>query len=744
MLITCPECQTKYNLRPGSTASKVRCRKCQAMITVPTRAGVGKTATRKISQTKIPTRPTPTTKTARKAEPAPAEEAPDAYVGTTIGGYEIVRKLGEGGMGAVYEARQVSLDRSVALKILPRNLASNTGFITRFKRESMAAAKLNHTNIVQVYDVGQEQGTYFFAMEFVEGKTLHDIMVEEGRLDPSTAAGYIIQAARGLEYAHRKNLIHRDIKPENIMVNEEGVAKVADLGLARHMTEEQFSVTATGAAIGTPYYMAPEQASDAKRVDHRADIYSLGCTLYELVTGRPPYDGASAYEILTKHKKEPLTYPEAINPQVSKELSAIVRKMMAKQKEDRFQSLREVIRALEEFIGVSDSTAGYQPQTYQVTTLQGHVLRFEAIQKNRAAKVTFLAIAAIVAVLALLSPQIGARFAVGLAGYVLLAFFFYFLFSGMDRKTYLYRRFRAFIFSSSFSDWLVMAVILGVAVTMIVVLGLLGTAVLALVLAAGTAGMYYAGAKRRLLGSLDEVIDDMRELLKEIRKKGVAEDDIQLFILKYGGTFNELICEQLFGYENMMETIAKRRKGERGKRGLGTRAREWLIDWLGYQEKKRPFSRGFFNVVFGAKGRQMAGAILILSAALAAKGIAFENEVFDFMRSYQYEYVLFSVALFISGFASSSSARLCLYGTLPLSEPLGIYGWRVNEFLANRFDFLDTTRLSSFVISILTKVPLFDEESLQVFEDNVTPLRIAATLLFIISFVAPVIFKERS
>jgi len=740
VIITCPKCRSRYSLKPGSAAEKVRCKKCQTVI--PVRPGTSAKAAPSVK--KGPTRIVSKTRQTVKAGPerkAAEAVAPEAFVGRTIGGYEIIRKLGEGGMGAVYEARQISLDRSVALKVLPANLASNKSFITRFKRESLAAAKLNHSNIIQVYDVGEAEGTYYYAMEYVRGRTLHEILLEEGRMDPTTAAGYVIQAARALEYAHRNNIIHRDIKPENIMVNEEGAAKVADLGLARRMKDEDLSVTATGAAIGTPYYMAPEQASDAKRVDHRADVYSLGCTLYELITGRIPFEGRSAYEIMTKHMKEPLTVPEALNPDVSRELSAIVKKMMAKDKEDRFQSMTEVVRALEEYVGVRDARAGYQPQMHQITVLQAHAQKVRSVQKNIITRLIFVGMCGIVLLMAVVSLKIGPRFALGLAGYVVLTVLFYFSFFGLDRKTYLYRRVRGYLFASTFSDWVVMIVVAGAAVCMIVLLGLLGTAIVALALSLASAGAYYGVVKRPILGKQDGAIEDIKELLKGIRKKGVSEEDIQLFIFRHGGDCALVICEQIFGYESVREMVYKKKKVEPRGRTLAMRLRERVIDWINYQEKKRPFSRGPVHLIFGAKGRIIWGTLLALAGALSAKGIVFEN--LALMGSY--EYALFSLSLFLSGFASSEAMRWCLYGSFLFSEPFGLYARHVNRFLAERFAFLDAGTLSSFAISLVSKLPYLDETSASAYlEDAVTPLLLAALILFIFSFIAALLLREQS
>ena len=243
-----------------------------------------------------------------------------------LGGYQIIKELGRGGMGAVYLARQLSLDRKVALKVMDPRWASNPAFMARFTREAYAAAQLVHHNVVQVYDIGADQGISYFSMEFVEGQSLGELIKKQGKLDPPTAVAYTMQAARGLKFGHDRGLIHRDIKPDNLMVNDQGIVKVADLGLVK--TPEMIasddapaatppgpdgkklktvaevasgSVTVAGTAMGTPAYMSPEQARDAAHVDARADIYSLGCTFYAMLTGTPPFTGKTLLDVLSKH-----------------------------------------------------------------------------------------------------------------------------------------------------------------------------------------------------------------------------------------------------------------------------------------------------------------------------------------------------------------------------------------------------------------------------------------------------------
>jgi len=264
-----------------------------------------------------------------------------------IPGYKILGKLGAGAMAVVYKAQQLSLDRTVAIKVLPKRLSENPEYVERFYREGQAAAKLNHNNIVQAFDVGEAGGYHYFVMEYVEGKTLHDdisagkIFTEEEALD------IIIQVAHALAHAHARGLIHRDVKPKNIMIDSGGVIKLADMGLARATTDVEAARTEAGKAYGTPYYIAPEQIRGKIDIDGRADIYGLGATFYHLVTGRVPYMADDPEEVMRKHLRDQLIPPDHINTALSAGVSEVIEVMMAKQKEDRYNNADELLTDLE-------------------------------------------------------------------------------------------------------------------------------------------------------------------------------------------------------------------------------------------------------------------------------------------------------------------------------------------------------------------------------------------------------------
>jgi serine/threonine-protein kinase len=270
-----------------------------------------------------------------------------------IPGYQLMSKLGKGAMATVYKARQVSLDRIVAVKVLPSKLSNNPEFVERFYKEGKAAARLSHNNIVQAIDVGcAPEGYHYFVMEYVEGKTLYDIMqpapIGEGRsFSEAEALDIMIQIADALAHAHRRGLIHRDVKPKNILLTKEKTAKLTDLGLARATDDKDAAESEAGKAYGTPYYISPEQIRGDLDIDFRADIYSLGATMYHLVTGRPPFEGDTPSAVMHQHLKQPLTPADHVNTALSAGIGEIIDVAMAKDRGERYQSTEDMLEDLE-------------------------------------------------------------------------------------------------------------------------------------------------------------------------------------------------------------------------------------------------------------------------------------------------------------------------------------------------------------------------------------------------------------
>jgi len=264
-----------------------------------------------------------------------------------IPGYKILGKLGAGAMAIVYKARQISLDRTVAIKILPRRFSENPDYVKRFYKEGKAAAKLNHNNIVGAYDVGEAGGYHYFVMEYVEGKTLYEDLAKGKIFTEQEAVAITMQVASALEHAHAKGLIHRDVKPKNIMINSAGVVKLAALGLARDANDVELAKSEAGKAFGTPYYISPEQIRGEIDIDGRCDIYSLGATFYHMVTGRVPFEATTPSEVMRKHLKEPIIPPDHINTALSAGCSEVIEMMLEKNKHDRYASAEELMTDLE-------------------------------------------------------------------------------------------------------------------------------------------------------------------------------------------------------------------------------------------------------------------------------------------------------------------------------------------------------------------------------------------------------------
>jgi len=264
-----------------------------------------------------------------------------------IPGYRIVKKLGAGAMATVYLAKQLSLDRPVAIKLLPRRFSSDTKFIERFYREGRAAAKFNDQNIVGAYDVGQAGDQHYFVMEYVDGETVHDRIVKAGRLDETEAIGIVRQVASALVHAHDQGFIHRDIKPKNIMIASSGTVKLADLGLARAVSDREAAEAEAGKAYGTPYYISPEQIRGRTDIGPAADLYGLGATFYHMVTGRVPFSGKTPNEVMNRHLKARLTPPDHVNSKLSAGTAQVIEMLLAKDPADRHRDAGQLLEDLD-------------------------------------------------------------------------------------------------------------------------------------------------------------------------------------------------------------------------------------------------------------------------------------------------------------------------------------------------------------------------------------------------------------
>ena len=276
------------------------------------------------------------------------EESTTVAPEVSIPGYEIISRVGRGSQAVVYKAKQVSMDRVVAVKVLDRKMAQTADFKERFIKEARSAAALSHNNIVQAYDAGEESGINFFVQEFVEGTTVADVLKERGKpFDEQEALDIIIQIADALAHAHQRGFIHRDVKPKNIMLTPQKVAKLADMGLARQATDTEAAEAEAGKAFGTPYYIAPEQVRGNPNIDFRADIYSLGATLYQMITNRVPFEAPKPQQVMQKHLTASLVPPDHVVQQLSAGISEVIEVMMAKNPRERYSSTRDLLMDLQ-------------------------------------------------------------------------------------------------------------------------------------------------------------------------------------------------------------------------------------------------------------------------------------------------------------------------------------------------------------------------------------------------------------
>jgi serine/threonine protein kinase len=550
---------------------------------------------------------------AARAVPAEMEDASDTAqtmlgpapgIAHQLGGYEMRQKLGQGGMGAVYLARQISLDRNVAVKVLHPTFAADPQFVARFTREAYAAAQLAHHNVVQIHDIGEEKATHFFSMEFVEGQTLGDLIRREGRVDADVAVGYILQSARGLKFAHDHGMIHRDIKPENLLLNNQGIVKVADMGLVKtagspetkmregtrssDIAASSAHVTSARTVMGTPAYMAPEQCTDSTTVDARADIYALGCTLYALLTGHPPFTGKTAAEVMTKQVREPIIPPHMVVSHVPERLSQILMKMVAKKPAERYQNLTDVIKDMEAFLGV-ESSGPFTPKEEHVRILEGATSGFNGASWARLRGNLIGAFFAAGILAAILLYWNGRElWGGGMIGMMVLSTAWYFVLSGIGEKTHLFRSVRQFVFASRITDWLTWIAGLLVPVVVLWVMELhwvwLGFAVVSL----GLAAILYFGIDRLVKKQREVPLIKAEEMLKSMRLRGLEENAIRNFVCKYTGERWEEFYEALFGYEAKIEARGKWGKGDRGTPRRKFRSwREPIIAWIDHRQRLR-------------------------------------------------------------------------------------------------------------------------------------------------------------
>jgi serine/threonine-protein kinase len=299
-----------------------------------------------------------------------------ALSGTKIGGYHLLSRLGVGGMGEVYKAMQVSLGRTVALKVLSPELTRDSAFVDRFLSEARAAGRFNHPNVIHVHEVGHENGMYFFSMEYVDGGSVQDQVSRGRKLDPFQASEIILQAAQALEYAEKVGIVHCDIKPDNLMLTANGEVRLADLGIAKSLNEKGKAEQSDG-VFGSPHYMAPEQARGLP-MDHRSDLYSLGVTYYRILLGRVPFTGKDAKEIMEHQVFDEPEPPRKLNPDLAPMIYTILNKLLRKKPIERYQSATALITDLETALdqtqsGLKGSKAMIRPMSARYRRRSGRL-----------------------------------------------------------------------------------------------------------------------------------------------------------------------------------------------------------------------------------------------------------------------------------------------------------------------------------------------------------------------------------
>ncbi len=316
LLSTCKYCQHEFRVPSRLAGKQLNCPSCQRTITIA------------------------------------AAKTEDKLVGKELGGCRLLRRLGAGALGVVYEAEQISVGRHIAIKMLSSRAAAQPEVVSRFQREAKLSAAIQHPHVVGVYDCGMDRGVHFLLMEYVDGTTLAGLIEADasGRLDAKTATGYIRQCAEALRFVHGKDIIHRDIKPANVLVGTNNVAKLADLGLAKQIDAggDAAGLTMQGMALGSPAYMPPEQIRNAKEAGRPADIYALGATWYQIVSGKLPFDGKTGTEVLTKVLREQPPSLAQLVPDLPVPVRKLIERMMDKDAAKRPQTADELIKLIDD------------------------------------------------------------------------------------------------------------------------------------------------------------------------------------------------------------------------------------------------------------------------------------------------------------------------------------------------------------------------------------------------------------
>ena len=612
MRINCPSCEKSLSLgQPKSGRYRPRCKYCGEPFDLRIDLDGKPTLVFKSEATQLP----PDRELSAEKEEASSPVARDRDVSSMpdrLGGYRILRLLGRGAMGTVYEAKQISLDRLVALKTIRGRLAENPASLARFTREAYAAAQLTHHNVVQIYDFGEDGGLHFFSMEWVRGGPLAHLIREKGRIEPGLAASYAVQAARGLQFAHQHGMVHRDVKPANLLLTKDGVIKVADLGLVKipdHGDTDSepevaidlasgTQVTLQGTAVGTPAYMAPEQSVDAAGVDGRADIYSLGCTMFFMLAGRPPFEGTVVSDVQEQHATvEPPDLTE-INHRVPDELQQIVAKAMAKHPDHRYESLAGMIRDLESYLGLAKEN-DFSPSSRQADVWEAVAGRYRDASRLESLSSLLLWGALTVSIgLTLMLVWLGAgpRWILTGPG-IILGAIVYGQFTRVRRsRSPIIDHLRKWLGAWSGWDWVLTLVSVLTSAVFVLFCGLWPGLLIGLLLGAAIG---FCNDQLLVLPAWKAQRDplaDAERLIRDLRISGTDEDGLRSFVARYSGRGWQAFYEELFGYEALLQMREKLRRdssfsGPTSGKSLRDRVCSWLSQKTEEHQKIRDHKR---------------------------------------------------------------------------------------------------------------------------------------------------------
>lgn len=593
--IKCPQCDSELSIKePKPGKYKPKCKRCgkSFRLQISSAGTASVTLDRRVEETDAATLATldgtgHLDGTSNRETPSPLASAPRPRVSakatagsrsqleakedvdsdaalTRLGGYQIVRMLGRGAMGTVYEAKQTSLDRLVALKTVRDRVAKNPLSLARFTREAYAAAQLNHHNVVQVYDFGEDAGKHFFSMEWVKGGPLDQLVKSKGQLDPRLAAGYLLQAARGLLVAHDQGMVHRDIKPANLLLTDDGVVKVADLGLvkvpdvadlvpdgpasnANDGTSSGTEITMQGTAVGTPAYMSPEQGINAASVDHRADIYSLGCTLFYLLTGQPPFGGSDVSEVMHQHASVLPPKVTEVNGRIPASLESIIDRCLQKKPGDRYPNLAEMIGDLESFLGV-DTDGTFSPSSSQADQIESITQQFTDATKQQQIGGLCIPLLMLVAIgLTLITLLLAPR-------WVLLGASVFFAATATaigltGKRSEVYLQCRRWIDSLRWMDWAIAGLAIAASLLVLFFLGLWIAALLGGIIGAAIGAAFHFGFSLPMDRRSEPAIESGRKFVRDLRIDGADESEIRDFVARYAVPKWQAIFERIFGYQ---------------------------------------------------------------------------------------------------------------------------------------------------------------------------------------------------